>query len=94
MSWEGWAVFAVGLAGIGIVIARSAEDDGTLPVLAITALLLLACWLKGTSPGSASAKAEFERARSQNRRLVEGWRAPEEPSVNDIVNKPWPSDPG
>lgn len=84
MSWEGWALFAVGLAGIGIVIARSGEDDGTLPVLAITALLLLACWLKGTSPGSASAKAEFERAR----------RAPEVPSVNDIVNKPWPSDPG
>lgn len=68
-------MFALALAGMGAVILRNGEDDGTLPVLAITALLVLVCWLKGTSPGSASAKAEFEHARSQNGRLVKGMEA-------------------
>ena len=63
VSWEGWLVFAVGLGAIGVVIVRYGEASARPAVLAITSVLILICWIKGTSPGSARAKAEFDRSR-------------------------------
>lgn len=63
VSWQGWTILALALGAIGVAILRYGEDRATPAVLAITAVLLLLCRLKGTSPGSARAKAEFDRAR-------------------------------
>lgn len=93
MSWEGWVVMAVSLVGIGAVVRSYGEKRGTPAVLAIVAAVGLVCWLKGTSPGSGRARAEFDRIRGRERsRLVKGWRPPPDPSPADIVNKRWPSD--
>lgn len=67
MSWEGWAVVAVSLAAIAVVVSEYGERRGTPAIVAIVAALGLVCWLKGTSPGSGRARAEFDRIRENGR---------------------------
>lgn len=62
-SWEGWLVTALFVGGIvALPFVFELSETATVGWSAVgVVVLLVICWLKGTSPGGPKASAEFER---------------------------------
>jgi hypothetical protein len=81
VSPEGWVVAGAWLVAT-IVVAEKTSAPWWVTSLALPAVLLLVCWLKGTSPGSGRSRAAMERERRAH--LVRGGGDPT-PHLADIV---------
>lgn len=63
ISWEGWTTTVLVLAPLYWPRERGDTVIEAATVIGVTALLLVLCLMKGTSPGGAKARAEFDRHR-------------------------------
>jgi hypothetical protein len=65
-SWEGWVVIASVLAAIVVISAVMKDGRSVAPTFVLVGVLLVVCWLKGTSPGGPAARKRFRAERERD----------------------------
>ena len=63
VSWEGWLLFVVILAGLFVPVPFMRENDTARIAwsLGLVVFALVVCFLKGTSPGGPAQRAQLKR---------------------------------